>query len=279
MTDTAFQKQYRQEFIAGFEYGESRLRGATITETQIKGNEAVFLVADTGGAEAVTRGVDGRIQARTDNLEQHTLVIKEWHDKVERTSFNIFASQGDGRRIMQETGRKVINRKIDADIIAQLDTATVTAGAAAKASLSLVTKAAAILGLAEVDVEEEDNMFWLITPAFRSYMMQIPEFNSGDYVDIKRLGRPVMKYWRWAGANWIVHPRLTGVGTASESCYLFHRNSIGHAANVADMQARVGYDEPDDFSWARHSIFMGSKKLQNSGIVKVLHDGSEYTGS
>jgi hypothetical protein len=276
MSDTAFQKQYRQEFIAGFEYGESRLRGSVITETQMKGNEAIFLVADTGGAEAVTRGVDGRIPSRPDNLNQFTCLLQEWHDKVERTSFNIFASQGDGRRIMQETGRKVIMRKIDSDIITQLDTATVTAGAAAKATVGLFEKSLTILGNSEVDVEEEDNMFALVTPAYRAYMRQIPEFNNGDWVEIKVLNRPVQKYWRWGGVNWITHPRLTGAGTASETCFLFHRNSIGHAANVSGMDVRVGYDEQDDFSWGRHSIFMGSKILQNQGIVKMLHDGSEY---
>lgn len=278
MSNTAFQKQYRQEFIAGFEYGESRLRGTTITESQIKGNEAIFLVADTGGAEAKTRGVDGRIPRRPDNLNQFTCTLNEWHDLTERTSFNIFASQGDGRRIMQETSRKVINRKIDSDIVDGLNAATVTTGATAvKASTSLIEKAIAILGVAEVDVEEEDNMFCIASPAMRSYMRQIPEFNNGDWVEVKVLNRPVQKYWRWAGVNWITYPRLPGAGTASETCFLFHRNAIGHAANVSGMDIRVGYDDQDDYSWARSSIFMGTKLLQNSGVVKINHDGSEYT--
>ena len=70
MSDTAFQKQYRQEFIAGFEFGQSMLRSTVVTESVVKGNEATFLVADTGGAEAVTRGVNGMIPARADNLTQ-----------------------------------------------------------------------------------------------------------------------------------------------------------------------------------------------------------------
>ena len=117
MADTAYQIQYRQEFIAGFEQRQSLVRNTVTTEAVIKGNQATFLVADSGDATAVTRGVNGLIPARADNLNQYTATLQEWHDLVRRTNFNIFASQGDGRRIMQDTTMAVLNRKIDSDII------------------------------------------------------------------------------------------------------------------------------------------------------------------
>lgn len=276
MADTAFQKQYRQEFIAAFEKGDSLLRSACITETVVKGNEAIFLVAGTGGAEAVTRGVNGLIPARPDDLTQNTATLVEWHDKPRRTNFNIFASQGDGRRIMQNGTVKVMNRKIEGDIIAQLDTATVTTGAAASASLSMVAKSVAILGNGDVPVEDEDNMFALISPAFRSYLLQVKEFANAEYVTMQPFNGPPRKYLRWNGINWITSSLVTGKGTAAEKCYLFHRDSIGHAVNAGEMNVSAGYNDEDDYYWARSSVFMGSKKLQNSGIVQMLHDGSEY---
>jgi hypothetical protein len=48
MADTAYQTQYRQEFIAGFEQHVSLLRETVTTEAQIQGNQCVFLVADSG---------------------------------------------------------------------------------------------------------------------------------------------------------------------------------------------------------------------------------------
>ena len=75
MADTAFQKQYRQEVIAGFEVNQSLLRDSVTTEAVIKGNEAVFLVGDSGGATAVTRGVNGLIPSRPDNLTQNTATL------------------------------------------------------------------------------------------------------------------------------------------------------------------------------------------------------------
>lgn len=279
MADTAFQKQYRQEFISAFEYGETMLRASVVTEAQVKGNEAIFLVAGTGGAEAVTRGVNGLIPSRADDLTQYTATLQEWHDKPRRTRFNIFASQGDGRRIMQAGTVKVLNRKIDADIIAQLDTATYSTGSATTASLALVAKAIAILGNAEVDIQEEDNMFGLITPAFHAYLMQVKEFASSDYVDIKAFNGSIKRYRRWFGINWMVHPRLTGAGTSSESCFLYHRNSIGHAADTGGMNVVAGYNEEEDYYYSRSSIFMGSKMLQQSGVVEMVHDGSAYVAT
>ena len=49
MADSAFQIQYRQEFIAQFEQGVSWLRTVCTTEAVIKGNQAMFLVAGSGG--------------------------------------------------------------------------------------------------------------------------------------------------------------------------------------------------------------------------------------
>jgi hypothetical protein len=274
MAETAFQTQYRQEFIAGFEMRQSLLRSCCINEAVIKGTTATFLVADSGSASAVTRGVNGLIPARADSLTQTSATLAEWHDLVRKTGFNVFGSQGDQRRIMQETTMAVINRKIDADIIAQLDTASIDTGTSATASLAMVAKAKAALGYADVPTEEQDNMFGLITPGFMSYLMQVKEFASAEYVDVKPLVGVSRKMLRWYGVNWIEHPNLTGAQTSTEKCYLFHRNSIGHAVDTKGVASPVGYDDEQDYSWARCSVYMGSKLLQNTGVVQMKHDGS-----
>lgn len=274
MADTAFQTQYRQEYVAGFEQKVSMFRASSVDEAVIKGNTAVFLVADTGGAAAVTRGVNGMIPARTDNLTQNSCTLVEWHDKPRRTDFNIFASQGDGRRILQEGSIKVLNRKIDDLMIAELSTGTNDTGAATTASLALFAKAQAILGNADVDIEEEDNMFCAISPAARQYLMQIPEFTRSDYVDIKLLNGAYVKMKRWMGVNFFVSNRLSGRTTNAEKLLMWHRNSIGYAADTRGMDVAAGKNEEDDYYWARSSMYMGTKLLQNSGVVVINHDGS-----
>jgi hypothetical protein len=280
MSDTAFQTAYRDEFIAGYERGMSLLSAACTTQAQIKGQTAVFLVADSGSASAVTRGTNGLIPGRPDNLTQNTCTLAEWHDKPIATGFNIFASQGDRNAIMQMSSMKVINRKVDDDIIASLDTATNDTGAAVKASLGLVIKARTILGNNFVPLSEVDNLFMAVTPAFMGYMLQVKEFASSDYVDVKPFGASGPRsYLRYAGFNWIEHAGLTGVGTAAEKCYAFHRSALGHAVDKRGIQTEIDYNKEHDYSFCRVSGFFGTKVLQNSGIVQMMHDGSEYVAT
>ena len=284
MAATAFQRQYRQEYIHGFEDRQSILRATCVQEAVIKGSEAIFLVADSGSATAVSRGINGLIPARADNNTQNTATLLEWHDLVRKTNFNIFASQGDQRRIMQETTMAVVNRKIDDIVIEQLDTATNNTGAAAQASLDMVVWARTILGNNFVDLSDEDNIFGLVTPAFEGYLMQIPEYSSADYIEVKPFTGPARRFRRWMGVNWMTHPRLTnsvGAGgtSTSEQCFMYHRNSIGCAVDKDGIDSPVGYDEEQAYSYARVSIHLGSVLLQNSGVVQMLHDGSGYVAT
>jgi len=276
IAESAYQIQYRQEFIYAYEDRLSVLPTTTTREAVIKGNQATFLLANSGSATAVTRGANGLIQARADNLTQTTATLNEWHDLVRRTDFNLFASQGDGRRIMQETTMGVINRKIDADIIAQLDTATINTTPAATASVAMVMTALAELGLNKVKLEDEENMFGVISPSFWAYMMQTPEFNRGDYVDMKWFAGRNMRVWRWAGINWIRHASLTGVGTASEKCYVYHKDAIGHAMDKERLESIPGFNEEQAYWYVRTSGYFGSKMLLNSAVVQLLHDGSAH---
>jgi len=283
MSDTAYQTMYRQEFIAGFEKRTSLVRRTVTTETEVKGNEAVFLVADSGGATAVTRGVNGDIPTRPDNLNQFTATLQEWHDVPERNNFNLFASQGDGRRIMQQASMGVINRKIDTDIHAALSAATVTKTMTQTTKIAFLSD---LLGLIvtlseanaiDAGVPEEQEPFALITPAFRANMMQLDQFTSMDFINLKPFANiSKSRAFNWNGCNWIVDTGLSGMGSTS-TCYMYSRNAIGHACDNTSIKTFVGYDDKNDKSWARCSAYMGSKLLQNSGIVKISHDDTDLT--
>ena len=283
MANTAFQTIYREETVAAFEAGESLLRQACTNEAMISGQVATFLVAGSGNATATTRGVNGLIPSGDNDLTQVAITMTEWHKLISMTGFNIFASQGNQRTIMQKNVVKTINRKIDEQILTELATGTVDTGAATTASLALVLKAKTILGLAEVPWD--GNIMGVISPAFEAYMMQVASFTSTDYVDLKPMvnapaawaDRP--RAYRWLGVNWITHANVPGVGTNAEKCFLFHRDAIGHAMNFSGMDVKVGVDDEQDRSWARASGYMGTELLQNSGVVVMNHDGSAYVGS
>lgn len=279
MAATAPVIQYREEFIAGFEARQSLLRDSVTTEAVIKGSTATFLIADSGGATTTTRGVNGLIPARADNLTQTSATLTEEHDLVRKTGFNIFQSQGDQRRIMQMTSMGVLNRKIDSQIITQLNTGTVTpSNTATVMTVQLAMHAITILGNNEVPFDGQ--IYGVLSPAALGYLMQTREFSGAEYVrkapydGASPSWADRQGYYDWAGVKWVVHPNVPGVGTSAEKLFVYHRSAIGHAANTAGMDMAVGYDEEQDYSFARCSMYMGAKLLQNSGVVVINHDGS-----
>lgn len=282
MADTAFQIQYRQEFIQSFEQHQSLLRDLVTTEAVIKGQQAVFLVAGSGSAAAVTRGTNGRIPARSDNLTQNTCTLQEWHDLVRKTGFNVFASQGNQRAVMQMTTMAVLNRKIDELIINELNTGTVAIGSSSTIpSVSLFQNGR--VKLSNASVPWDSNISLLCQPSFIAYLEQAPEFSNAQYVDVRPYAGDNNASWkdkpqayRWRNCLILEHPNLPGKGTSSEKSFLFHKSALGHAMDTAGMTTPVGYDQEQDYSWARASAFMGAKLLQNTGIVVLTADGSAY---
>jgi hypothetical protein len=128
----------------------------------------------------------------------------------------------------------------------------------------------------------DSNITLLCTPAFLAYLEQAPEFANAQYVEMKPYAGQEMSWrdkpmaYRWRNCLIIEHPNLPGKATAAEKCFLYHKSAIGHAANTGGVETPVGYDEEQDYSYARASVFMGAKLLQNSGIVVINHDGSAY---
>ena len=173
-----------------------------------------------------------------------------------------------------------MNSKVDSQLLTELATGTITTGAAVTASLALVMKAKTKLGNA--GIPWDSNLYGVISPAFEAYLAQTKEFASREYInrlptegaDLAWRDKALMYYWM--GVNWCVHPNVAGVGTASESCFMYHKSAIGHAVDAAGMDVAMGYDAEQAYSWARVSFNMGPKLLQNTGVVEMVHDGSAY---
>lgn len=280
MSETAFMTRYVAQTVQGFEQRQALLRDTVTTDVEIDGNTAVFLVADSGQAQAVTRGTNGLIPGRADNLNQNTAQLVELYDKPIKTNFNIFSSQGNQIQIMQEGSRGVINRSMDKQVITQLATGTVSTGAAVPGSVALFAKANTMLGNASVPYD--GNVTLLCTPAFLNYLQMAPEFSNAQYIgsampnagtnDPSWKDRPQM--YRWRNTLIIPHPGLSGIGTADASCFLYHKSAIGHAMNMGGIRVEAGYNGEHNYSYANTFVYAGAKLLQNAGVIVIHHDDS-----
>jgi hypothetical protein len=281
MAETANQTLYRQELIKTFERRQSKLEARVVTDGIASGSSYVFLVNGSGNRSAVTRGVNGRIPASANDDTQLTVTMTEWHDKPQATRFNIFAGQAGAKRrsAMQEESIGVLNRKADDIIIVDaLSTATQFAGTTAS-TLSAEKAMHAISVVLSGNVELGPNdVTGLITPAAFAYLLQNDMVSSKDYVEMGPLpGMPLL--FRWAGISWMVHTALPGAGTSSETLFVFHRNAVGLAKDRENMNVSAGYNDEDDYYYARASMFMGAKLLQNTGVCCIRHDGSAYAAT
>ncbi len=271
--------QFRQETVAQFEQKVSRLRGSTTPEMMKQGLTATFLVSGSNGDTATTRGANGDISYGGPQNSQVNIVLKERHAAKELTGFDVFASQGDQAGGLKRMVQNIMRRDVDLSILAALAAATQDWGTGTF-DLKTVQGAVAILGNNQVDIDEEENMFGVVSPSAWAYMLGISEFANAQYVKIQPFATGAWQmYRRWAGINWIQSPLVTGVGTASELCYIYHRAALGWAGNLTEEKVYAGFEEKQGKSWARAELYHEAGLLQNSGVIKVTHDGSEFVAT
>jgi len=281
MSDEAYQKLFVQEAIVAYEQTESKLRNTCITETEINGNQAVFLIAGSAsGATTTTRGPNGKIQSQKSNLVQKTVTLKEEHYKETVNDFDLRSTHGGAnirRSIMSRSTMSVIHRKYDDQILQELNTATQTAGAAAVVSYSKITKALALLANNDVDITSNE-IYGVITPAFYAKLLEMDQFTNIDYVETKPIIdnsggiSSTIKMIKWLGVHWITHTGLPGQGSSSASCFLYHKNSIGHGCHFTGIDMAMGYNSENKYSYCTGTMHAEALKLQDEGIVKILHD-------
>jgi len=275
----AAQVLYKDQYIAAFERRESILRPAVTTDTESRGAAVYFLVAGSNNRQAVTRGSNGLIPPGDDSQVQVPITFTELHDLNEKTNFNIFQAQGNQLQLMRENGIAVINRSIDQVIINALTTGTVSLGATGPMSKTVANRVATIIRNANAGETDSGNIYCAVTPACFAYMTDITSFANANYSEATGAkvmdGVPLLGKWKWwMGIMWGEHTGLAGVGTNAATCLAWHKASTGHAIAAGTIEAAIGRDEKQDTSWARHSCYQGAAKLQNSGIVKFIHDDS-----
>lgn len=265
---------YDQEMVGAFQRKKSLLRPTCTTRGMNKGGSFVFDVYGDRTMTAVTRGATGDIPYGQTSQSQLTLTMEEWHAPLEKNGFNIFKAQGDQKRAMQDEVVYIANRKMDAQIITALETATVVNTTAVAATYDFVM--AAIVNLAQNDAGE-GTITAVITPAFFGHLGKIKEFTSADFTDNKMFSaKPMERTFKWCGIDWIIHTGLTGMGTAAETCFMYNSAAIGHALADGHPRHDADYEKKHDRSWARSTFFGGAKLLQNSGIIKLKHLGDGF---
>ena len=276
------EQDYIDEWVVRFQRGETYLKNAVTREETLSGNTAIFPIQ--GAAPRMNkRGVNGLIASRERVDSQVPVTLEEYHSLETRSSFDIFTSQSNLRMAMQNAGALTAAREVDQVIIEDaLSTATNLYNSGTAIALTFGNVVDIISDLNAQDVYSSDEITFLWTPKAWARLKTFDEFTSSDYVDYKPLSsglgpmaggvagkeRPV----RWAGAIHMPHTGLPNIGEANAQCYAFARGAVGHAINEGGIHVNVGYVGEQDYSYARHSVYMGARLLQQSGVLAITHN-------
>lgn len=269
--------KYRGEFIAAFNTGVSLLKDRFTNESMTMGNSAVFDVTAVGGRMA-TRSIDGRIPRTNVTDTQVTCTLSEYVKKFEVTDFEAFTSQSDERAKMNHRIMESVNQELDYHVLNELANASTSFSAtAAPITLDTATRVIATLASNQVPINPMD-VTGIVSPFLEAKLQNISGYASQDYV----MGRPLetggnqfqnqVMMKRWLNITWITHPNLNGVGTSSCTCYFVHRRALGVAVPTSQIRYSAGYDDQDHYNYCSATLKTGAKILQNTGILKFLHN-------
>lgn len=78
----------------------------------------------------------------------------------------------------------------------------------------------------------------------------------------------------WQGLNIIEHPLVPiNTSTLVETCYMFHKNSIGSAMDMDNANpsgaVQMGADGKNRKQWTNAYFKVANKIIQNDGIIKI----------
>lgn len=269
---------YSRDFVPSFNQTVSLLSDRCKDEQMSAGISVQWDIADLGG-DLAQRGVDGRLPRLASSDSQVTAKLAEYGGTFEVTNFDDFTSQSNEREKMYAKIMARVNRRLDKVIIAELDNASTqyNSGNAIVLTPDKATDLITELEEGEVPINPQDVTF-LGTPKVRHQLMKSAAYTSADYVSAKPYEGDMAvfsnsrKVKNWLDCGWIFSPLLSGVGTATAKCYLFHREAIGCAKPTSQIMVTAGMDNQHHYHYCSGTVKAAAKILQSGGVIEIIHD-------
>jgi hypothetical protein len=287
--DQAFIKQYEAEVHAVFQRRGGVLRPCVRTKDGVVGTSTTFQKIGTG-----TATVKARHGVITPMNQTHTALecslsdfyAGDWVDRLDEAKTNI-----DERMALAQGGAWALGRKVDDQIITELDattqtavTITVTSAAAVRNGLILMVEA-----LDANDVPNDGQRFGALTARAWAYAMTVQQFASADYVGPNGLpfteGSPIGRFKNFMGVLWTVHTGLPGAEGNSGKVFAWHKSAIGYAtgAHPSNMASMSGAAVSADITWhgdraahfVNHCMSGGAKLIDDTGVIEGNLDDNE----
>lgn len=271
-TEATMRVVYDDEFHIVYQQDQSVLRQTVNTRGIVNGKTVQF---DTGGVAGrmSQKSRDGTLPYTRPDVNKVQADLVELFKPYSVDDFDLLRNNSSYRNMLMRQGVTSAREEQDYQIIDALSEATTslsTLDMSNKASVLTMTTA-----LWNNKIPRDGRVWAAITPNAEAQMMRINEFASVDYNVMKPFAegaKGIGEYRHWAGVNWVVTPLLTGNGTASAECYIYHQDAIGHVDD-GEYMFRAGTDEKQGMQhWCWSRIRCCSKIIHQEGIRKFVHD-------
>ncbi len=281
----AFIADYSADVHQVFQREGSMLRPSVYTKDNVVGSTAYFEKLGTG--TATTKSRHGEITPMNATHTQPSCTIVDfyagdWVDLLDEAKTNI-----DSRMAYARAGAYALGRKVDSQITTVLSSTSqtqLTFGVGTYAAIQ-----ASLLALVEAldanSVPNDGQRFGSLTPRAYAQAMTVNSFASADYVGATGMpfttGAPGhRKYRSWMGVNWCMHPGLPGQGTATASCFAWHKSAIGyasgkHAGNVASnesISADIQWYADRASHFVNHMMSGEAVMIDDTGVIDSIID-------
>lgn len=278
---SSFVRQYEAEVHHLFQRQGGILRQAVRTKDNIIGTSTTFQKIGKGIATVKAR--HGTI---TPMNQDHTAIectlsdfyAGDWVDKLDEAKINI-----DERMAIAQGGAWALGRKVDDQIITELDTTSQTAVSWVFTSVHSVENSLleTVRSLDGADVPNDGQRFCALSPTGYSAAMKVDSFASSDYVSVGNQpfeqGIPNLTWRRWMNVNWCSHTGLPNVGAASTKGFIWHKNAVGYATGAFAGNAAANSAVQADITWhgdraahfVNHMMSGGAKLIDDTGVFEL----------
>lgn len=263
--DQAFITRFNKDVHLTYTFDAPKLRSLVRTDADVNGSTARFY--KLGTVNATTKARNGEVPLSNPDHAYVTATMEDRYAAVPIDKLDLSKMNEDLRGAYVKRIVTAFAQPTDNDILAAMDGTTTTVTVATNLtrgdSLAIAEK------LDANDVPRDGRRFAVVTPHAWSFLMSIDQFVRSDYVGpddlpFKRIG---MEVRTWNSIHWMVHSKLSGVGTAAAKCYAWHQDAVGHGIN-AEIQTTWSWENLKQ-AWACvGSMSMGAALIDTLGVVE-----------
>lgn len=282
---TAFVAQYESEVHHLFQRYGGILRAACRTKTNVVGSTTTFQKIGKGSAS--TKARHGVITPMNVDHTAPTLTLVDfyagdWVDRLDEAKI-----QHDERMALAQAGAWALGRKVDDQILTELDNTSQTTASWSVAAIGNIENSLLgwIKAIDALDVPADGQRYAVLSAFAWSAAMKVQSFARADYRGPDGLpyteGAPVLRWKDWNGVKWCVHTGLSGHGTATSKGFMWHKNAIGyatgaHPSNAAEqtnaVMADITWHGDRAAHFINHWMSGGAKLIDDTGVVECDFD-------